>query len=975
MLNTYTLSGFYYQSNTYMYDYELVPSSLTIVGTEDLSLVLSPYNFKYDDITAGALTAVEGMLVSVKVDARFANSGTFSASFENKTFNGETGQYLIFTLNERGIPKYVFQISGPSLNGGNSLTSEELSDFANSVSSDITTGPFAIGSTFVPGEFSNIVTVPFSFNATAGNDVIAGLVFDDVINGLAGDDSITGNNGNDLLEGGVGNDTLDGGAGADTLSGGDGADSLTGGAAMDVFTGTAAEFNGDIISDMSYGDEIVITGLNTHSVIAKIGGSVFIDQDGNGTTDSTFAVNANGLSSALELVETDGATGSKILTVKTPDGFGAGIGETVGSPSDFGNIANVLFSNPNFSVQSISYTGALESLALLENGHTISDISGNASVAVVGINRGIFISTGGGPGTENTTDAFSVELNEPGDDRLTDTARVAFPNAYDTYDASIVSFTFDATDLDNSPSISFDVFLGSEENPQFVNSSLADVATIYVNGVNYALFNEDPAQPLSIIAPSINTPGNFYANNGIEGTYDTEYDMFSGLLNVIAPIQAGVNEVIIAIADTNDSVLDSGLFVGNVAGSNFNASGIFVEVAGTSGADSIMANLAPELTTLGGGQDTVTGSAEAFDGDLIDDFGNDDTLIFTGSEFNTDDVTITQGSAILDIDSDQDGIVDTKLTLQGDFNAATFTFDIVNGSTVVTAQDVVQETDTDQILVGTASNDLLTGGIGDDTISGLDGDDVINGGAGKDELAGGVGDDVVSGGAGNDNMGGGLGNDTMDGGADNDTMGGGFGDDTMDGGDGDDGVFGGAGNDTVIGGEGDDNMAGSFGTDLLFGGSGNDNMGGGTGKDSLSGGNGNDTIGGGEGDDVMNGGAGDDFIAGGGRSDLIIGGVGDDQINGGKDDDVLTGGAGNDTFIFTEFNSGERDTITDWNNDEDLFRLTGITNAVGSGLQGRVDALDITSVGGGVEFGFNGHIIFLQGVSADELGVEDFIFI
>jgi len=297
---------------------------------------------------------------------------------------------------------------------------------------------------------------------------------------------------------------------------------------------------------------------------------------------------------------------------------------------------------------------------------------------------------------------------------------------------------------------------------------------------------------------------------------------------------------IIAIADTGDSVLDSGLFVGNVAGSNFNVSGSFVEVNGTNGADTIAANLAPELTTLGGGQDTVTGTAAEFDGDLIDGFGDDDALAFEGSEFGTDNVVITQGSAILDIDSDQDGTADTKLTLQGDFSAATFAFDVVDGNTIVTAQGVVQETNEDQVLVGTAGDDMLTGSNGNDTISGIDGNDLVTGGGGNDLLAGGAGNDVVNGGTGDDNMG---------------------------------------------------------------------------------------------------------------------------------------GGAGNDTFIFTELTDGERDVITDWTNGEDLFRLTGITNAPGSGLQGRVDALDITAVAGGVEFGFDGHTVFLQGASVGDLGLEDFIFV
>lgn len=281
-------------------------------------------------------------------------------------------------------------------------------------------------------------------------------------------------------------------------------------------------------------------------------------------------------------------------------------------------------------------------------------------------------------------------------------------------------------------------------------------------------------------------------------------------------------------------------------------------------------------------------------------------------------------------------------------------------------------TEGDDVMEGGADNDTLDGGAGNDTISGGDGNDVLYGNDDDDLLAGSTGNDVVNGGAGNDNMGGGTGNDTMDGGTGNDTMGAGLGDDSMNGGGGNDGVFGGGGDDTLNGDDGDDNMAGSFASDVLDGGNGNDDMGGGTGRDTLGGGAGNDTMGGGEGDDILSGGAGNDFIAGGGRDDTLDGGSGDDRINAGEGSDRITGGEGRDTFIFTGFTNGERDTITDWTNDEDMLRLTGIT---GNSAQERLDALGLTDVSGGVEFGFNGHTVFLQGASIDDLGVEDFIFI
>ncbi|KMK65711.1 nidogen-like domain-containing protein [Puniceibacterium sp. IMCC21224] len=308
----------------------------------------------------------------------------------------------------------------------------------------------------------------------------------------------------------------------------------------------------------------------------------------------------------------------------------------------------------------------------------------------------------------------------------------------------------------------------------------------------------------------------------------------------------------------------------------------------------------------------------------------------------------------------------------------------------------------DQNISGTEGNNTLEGGIGDDTIDGKGGDDsidgaggddlvgggegndTVNGGAGNDRVSGADGNDVVNGNGGNDNMGGGKGNDTMNGGGGNDTMGGGQDNDVMDGGEGNDIVNGGPGDDSTRGGNGNDTMGASFGNDTVDGGDGDDSLGGGTGRDSLIGGNGNDDIGGGEGDDTVDGGTGNDFLAGGGRNDLIFGGAGDDRLNGGAGNDTMNGGAGEDIFIFNELTPGEIDLILNFEDGIDTIRLSGVT---GQGLQGRVDALNITNAlididgdagnatAAGITMSFNGHTINVTGISAANLGVDDFLFV
>ncbi len=127
--------------------------------------------------------------------------------------------------------------------------------------------------------------------------------------------------------------------------------------------------------------------------------------------------------------------------------------------------------------------------------------------------------------------------------------------------------------------------------------------------------------------------------------------------------------------------------------------------------------------------------------------------------------------------------------------------------------------------------------------------------------------------------------------------------------------------------EGTDNkdiIRGKKGNDILRGLAGDDFLKGGKGKDELFGGDGNDFLKGGKGKDKLDGGIGNDGLLGGKNEDILIGGEGNDYLNGGKGADTLTGGIGADNFyvdgnsstidIITDFNLGEGDRLTTFNN-------------------------------------------------------------
>ena len=237
----------------------------------------------------------------------------------------------------------------------------------------------------------------------------------------------------------------------------------------------------------------------------------------------------------------------------------------------------------------------------------------------------------------------------------------------------------------------------------------------------------------------------------------------------------------------------------------------------------------------------------------------------------------------------------------------------VSGSTSIFQIDLQTDTmappSNGPAILGTAGNDELFGGDGNDTITALGGADFVFGGAGDDQLDGGTGIDFVIGGAGDD---------TLRGGGNADTLRGGTGDDT---------IFGGLGADTLFGADG------------------------------------NDTLQGGAKADTLNGGLGNDLLIGNGGRDRLNGGAGQDELIGGRAADVLFGGDGADTFALQEI--GGVDTILDYRDGQDrLGLLSGLDfealtiRQVGSNslIRSESDRLAI-----------------LVGVDADVLDADDFV--
>jgi Ca2+-binding RTX toxin-like protein len=237
-----------------------------------------------------------------------------------------------------------------------------------------------------------------------------------------------------------------------------------------------------------------------------------------------------------------------------------------------------------------------------------------------------------------------------------------------------------------------------------------------------------------------------------------------------------------------------------------------------------------------------------------------------------------------------------------------------NGVTVNKDGSLDSGADSAEVLVGTAFNDYIELGIGDDTAYGGLGNDVIFGGksnAGHNSIYGGDGADFLFGGDAPDLIDGGKGDDWIWGNSSGASVG---------------------GMDQLIGGDGNDHVFGGIGIDKIFGGTGDDFIYGGTDTDpTVFGGDGNDYMAGNSGSDFMNGDAGDDIMDGGPGVDQLFGGSGDDILRPGPGIASVGGnGGGADVLVGGDSNTGPNGQTTDTGFDfADYSQQVGTLGIVG----------------------------------------------
>lgn len=551
-----------------------------------------------------------------------------------------------------------------------------------------------------------------------GNEVINGTGNEqkNTIIGNSANNVLTGGGGADSIFGGSGNDLITGSGSTDTLYGEDGDDTLIGGGGSDELYGGAGN---DSLSTAGAGEPIQPT-LDPFTVY---------DSKINTAADLAQAIvdpNANikVIDNTVKYIGADGAAGffDKL---------------------EFGQLEGV-----NFSL-----------------GKGIVLTSGNANI----------------PSTNSST-GFGRGNGTAGDADLTKIVNELFPGSA-SFDAAILEFEFTVTqpvDAATDPSkaltqVTFDILFGSDEYPEYVGQ-FVDIAAVYVDDVNYAFFEN--GKPLSVIQDNL-TPGNFY-NNG-NRDLAIEYDGVSAPLKITGNLIAGTTHKIrIAIADTKDSALDSGIFISNlVAVSDTGETGVRLNnsdiLDGGEGIDTMSGGFGNDIYIVdnvedvieeleGQGTDTVKSSVSYTLASTLEHLiltgtkdingtGNDKSNRITGNNGNN---VLFSGDGNDTLDGG-DGID----TLVGGEGNDTY---IIHNSSDVIIEDGSTTTDIVKSYVSyTLSNNLenlYLVGLGNLTGTGNSLNNLIVGNAGNNLLIGGAGNDTLNGAEGNDTLEGGLGDDT-----------------------------------------------------------------------------------------------------------------------------------------------------------------------------------------------------------------------
>lgn len=229
--------------------------------------------------------------------------------------------------------------------------------------------------------------------------------------------------------------------------------------------------------------------------------------------------------------------------------------------------------SPNDLVQNTLLGPGVQLLSVTYNGDPQAIGRFTAFGTGLGINEGIVMTTGtvlnngNGPQGPNNSPSAGVDNNRPGYGPLNNIL-----GANVTTNAAILEFKF----IPYADTVRFKYVFGSEEYREWVGSKFNDVFAFFISGpgipggtINMAkLPNGTPVTINNIndgkevngaYQPQCNNCAYFHYNGGGQ---HIQYDGYTKPLEAVAKVQCGETyKLVIAIADVNDGIFDSGIFL------------------------------------------------------------------------------------------------------------------------------------------------------------------------------------------------------------------------------------------------------------------------------------------------------------------------------------------------------------------------------------------------------------------------------
>lgn len=216
-----------------------------------------------------------------------------------------------------------------------------------------------------------------------------------------------------------------------------------------------------------------------------------------------------------------------------------------------------ILAGKNMKVQDIDYWGYLDAIGTFHNANTILPMS-----------EGVYLGTGSwkGPAIPNKFPNLTSRLVKKGliieNDR-----NLSSISTGKLFDIAVLKFSF----IPECDTISFNYVFGSEEYPEYVNKKFNDVFGFFISGPgiegtrNMAVLPDDTT-PITINSVNMFRNSDFFIANPQlkpgEQAPSVQFDGFTKkMVAKSAVIPGKVYTIKIAIADVNDGMYDSGVFL------------------------------------------------------------------------------------------------------------------------------------------------------------------------------------------------------------------------------------------------------------------------------------------------------------------------------------------------------------------------------------------------------------------------------